>query len=343
MTFSSSRLESALARVESLPDENARDIARQAVIAVLEFHREGVCRLSGRLREVNADGEDILRAVAEDELVASLLSLHGVHPVPIEARVRRALGDVRGTESGQAGRVDVISIDSAAIRLRVTGSERLRRAVERAVADAAPEVERVEVLGPDLIPVERLVGGRHGAHQRCDLCGEGLAAEHAHLFDVERRRPRCACAACSVLFDSNAKNLRPVRRQALRLHGVRITDAQWEALKVPVSLAFLFRSSALGSVVAAYPGPAGAIESTVPSTAWEALIPDNPALAALEPDTSALLVHRQTAMSRYYVLSIDECYRLTGLVRSRWRGLTGGDGPAHAIEEFFGALEGDRP
>jgi hypothetical protein len=343
MTFRPDMLESAIARVEALSDAAARDAAREAVTAVLDFHREAVRRLSSRVRKANGDGEDILRTVAEDEVVGSLLSLHGVHPLPLESRVRRALGKIRAAESGQAGRIHVISIDDAAIRLRVERGERLRRAVERAIEDAAPDVERIEVVGPDpdLIPVERLVTSSRGAHERCDLCGEGLTSEHAHLFDVARRRLACACVACGVLFDSNTKNLRRVRKQALRLHDFRITDTQWEAMKVPVGLAFFSRSSAVGAVVAAYPGPAGAIESTVPPAAWEALVNDNARLASLEPDTQALLVHRQRAPRRYYSVSIDECYRLTGLVRSRWQGPTGGDGPAQAIEEFFGTLAED--
>jgi hypothetical protein len=278
MTFRPDRVESAIARVEALPDAAARDAAREAVTAVLEFHREALRRLSGRLRAANAEGDDLLRTIAGDELVASLLSLHGVHPPPL-----------------------------------------------------------------DLVPVERLTGKHQGKHQRCDLCGERFASEHAHLFDAERRRLNCVCTACGVLFDSNAKNLRPVRPKALRLDRFRITDALWDALKVPVGLAFFSHSSALGAVVAAYPGPAGAIESTVSPAAWQALVQDNTALALLEPDVSALLVDRLSATPRYYLLSIDECYRLTGLVRSRWQGLTGGDGPLRAIDEFFGTLTADKP
>jgi uncharacterized protein DUF5947 len=344
VTFGPGRLELAIARVEALADATAREAAREAVTAVLDFHREAVRHLSSRVREASPDGENILRTAAEDEVVASLLSLHGLHPLTVESRVRRALGKVRAAEDGRAGRVEVLSIDRAAIRLRVDGSDRLRRAIERAVADAAPDVERVDIVGPDrdLVPVERLRGSRRGVHERCDLCGDGLASEHAHLFDVQRRRLSCACPACGVLFSSNAKNLRPVHRKAHRLYDVSITDAQWEALRVPVGLAFFSWSSALGAVVAAYPGPAGAIEFTTPPAAWEALVQANAALAALEPDTQALLVHRQGATARYYIVSIDACYRLTGLVRSRWQGLTGGNGPVQAIEEFFSALTEER-
>lgn len=288
MTFGPGKVESAIARVEALPDASARQAAREAVAAVLEFHGEAVRRLSGRLREASAEGERLLRAAAQDEVVAALLALHEVHAPgePPEARARRAQG---------------------------------------------------------LIQIGPLPGKRQAAHERCELCSEALPPDHGHLFDVERRKLTCACTACSMLFDSNGKSLRRVRRTARRLEPFQITGAQWEALKVPVGLAFFSRSSALDAVVAAYPGPAGAIEATVSAGAWEALVESNPALAALERDTEALLVHRAGAPPRYYVLSIDECYRLTGLVRSRWQGLTGGDGPTRAIEEFFASLGEDRP
>ena len=341
MTFGPHRLESALARVQALADTNARDAAREAVTAVLDLHGEGLRRLAMRLREVAADGDGILRTVAEDEVVGSVLALHGAHPLSLQSRVQRALAGLDTTEHGGDGRVDVISVDVAAIRLRVSGSARFRSSVARAVEDAAPDAERVEVIGSDLdlIPIGRLVRTSRASHERCDLCSAELAADHGHLFDVERRRLTCACAACGVLFASTGTNLRPVHRSVMRLRDFRMTESQWEALNVPVRLAFFSRSSSLAAVVVAYPGPAGAIESMVPAAAWDVLVQENTTLASLECDTSALLIHRAPATPRHYMVSIDECYRLTGLVRSRWQGLTGGDGATQAIEEFFGSLE----
>jgi hypothetical protein len=342
MSFEPGQLESALARLEALTDASARAAAREAVTAVLELHREGIERFSRRLREAGPEGERIFHAAAEDQVIASLLLLHGFHPRPLETRVRDALDKVRVAEGGYGpnGHIEVLSIEEAAIRLRCSGSKAFRRAVEQAVEAAAPEVERVEMLelASDLVPLERLLAKRELGHERCDLCGESLGHEHSHLFDVERRSLACACVACSVLFQGPRAKIRRVPRKALCLEGLVIGDAQWEALEVPVRLAFFSRSSALGNVIAAYPGPAGAVESVVPPAAWEDVVKDNAALAELEADISALLVDRRGTNARYYLLSIDECYRLTGLVRSRWQGLSGGDAATRAVAEFFEGL-----
>ena len=186
----------------------------------------------------------------------------------------------------------------------------------------------------------RLVAKADTKHERCDLCGLVLPMTHEHLFDVERRRLQCACTACSVLFDATAGKRRRVRRRCLRLEPFRMSDAQWEALEVPVGLAFFSYSSSLRNVIAAYPGPAGAVESVVSDAAWADLVRDNAVLAEIEADTAAFLVDRLSAEPSYHVLSIDECYRLTGLVRKRWHGLTGGDGPLQAVREFLSGLSG---
>jgi hypothetical protein len=341
VSFEPGQLESAIARVEALPG-TSRAAAREAVTAVLELHREGIERLSRRFREAGPEGERIFHAAAEDDVVSSLLLLHGFHPLPLEARVRGALDKVRasGVDHDSGGGIDVLSIDEAAVRLRVSGSKRFRRAVEQAVEAAAPEVERVEVLepAPDLVPLERLIRKRGPSQARCDLCGERLGQEHSHSFDIERRKLVCVCVACSVLFQGPSTKVRYVPRKAVCLERFSISDPQWEALKVPVGIAFFSRSSALGAIVAAYPGPAGAVESVVPPAAWEELVEKNPVLANLEPDISALLVDRRGTAPRHYLLSIDECYRLTGLLRRRWQGLTGGDGATRAVEEFFEGL-----
>jgi hypothetical protein len=167
---------------------------------------------------------------------------------------------------------------------------------------------------------------------RCDLCAEPLAEEHEHLIEPAPRTLSCACAACAVLFDSiGGHRYRRVRPAARRLDPLALSDATWTALGIPVGLAFFSRSSATNAVVAAYPGPAGAVETLVES--------DHPALADLTPDVEALLVNRLESPPRLYRVSIDWCYRLTGAVRSRWRGISGGQGVQAAIREFFAALE----
>ena len=103
-------------------------------------------------------------------------------------------------------------------------------------------------------------------------------------------------------------------------------DEVWAAFQIPIGLAFLMRSSVTGGVVALYPSPAGATESELELTAWDALCAANPVLDRLEPDAEALIVDRTSREHRYAIVRIDRCYALVGLVKERWSGITGGPG-----------------
>jgi hypothetical protein len=92
-------------------------------------------------------------------------------------------------------------------------------------------------------------------------------------------------------------------------------------------------------VVAFYPGPMGAAESLLELHAWDAIEQSNPELADMEPDVEALLVNRARGARDQWLVPIDECYALVGLIRTRWRGLTGGKDVWEEIGRFFAALD----
>jgi hypothetical protein len=91
-------------------------------------------------------------------------------------------------------------------------------------------------------------------------------------------------------------------------------------------------------VLAFYPGPMGATESLLELAAWQELEDANPVLRTLEPDVEALLVNRARGARQHFVVPIEDCYDLAGLIRTRWRGLTGGREVWQAIEAFFERL-----
>jgi len=154
------RIEALLDAVDALPDAAARDTATEAVQALVELYGEGLARLVALAAE-HDDGR-LAAAVAGDELVAHLLLLHGLHPMPLEARVRRALDEVRPYLASHGGDVELLDIEEGVVRLRMQGSchgcassaATLSLAIEDAIHKAAPDVAGVEAEGAQPAPIQ---------------------------------------------------------------------------------------------------------------------------------------------------------------------------------------------
>lgn len=175
--------------------------------------------------------------------------------------------------------------------------------------------------------------------ERCELCGAPIPDEHPHLLEIGTGTLACACKACSLLFTGQAQaRYRPVPTRVLSLPGLVLTDEQWEALDIPVGLAFFARSGREGRVVARYPSPAGPTESQLSLATWDEVEAANPVLRTLEPDVEALLVNRVGTARDNLVVPIDRCYALVGLVRMGWRGLSGGAEVWASVAGYFADL-----
>ena len=145
-------VEALLDRLDALPDAAARETATATVQALLALYGEGLGRIVERIGPAQA------RALAaDDELIAHLLLLHGLHPVPVEQRVREALDGVRPYLGSHGGDVELLGVDDGIVRLRLQGScegcpasaMTLKLAIEEAVLAAAPDVDAVEAEGVD--------------------------------------------------------------------------------------------------------------------------------------------------------------------------------------------------
>lgn len=181
--------------------------------------------------------------------------------------------------------------------------------------------------------------------ERCGMCAAELAPEHDHLVEPVGRKLVCACGACAILFDGQSgTRYKRVPHDVLYLRDFQLADAQWEGLAIPIEMAFFFNSSPLAKVVALYPSPAGPMESLLPLDTWAEIAAGNPILARMQPDVTALLVNRvcyarRVSVAEYYLVPIDECYKLVGLIRGYWRGLSGGTQVWSEINAFFAALK----
>jgi Fe-S cluster biogenesis protein NfuA/nitrite reductase/ring-hydroxylating ferredoxin subunit len=167
-------------RIQNLLDASAAggaaalDRAERLVREVTDLYGAGLQRI---LTIVAADPA-MVEAVAGDDLVASLLLVHGLHPHPVERRIADALDRVRPYLGSHGGDVDLLEVDGPVVRLRFSGSCKscpssaatLELAIEDAVKNAAPEVSSIEVVpGGDarqLIPAQSLLARVHTNGQR---------------------------------------------------------------------------------------------------------------------------------------------------------------------------------
>lgn len=175
--------------------------------------------------------------------------------------------------------------------------------------------------------------------ERCELCAVPLAPEHHHLLQLEKRSIVCACDPCAILFcDGTRQRYRRIPRDVRRLSDFALDDLEWDSLLIPIKLAFFVHSSTAAKVVAQYPSPGGAMESALDLEYWNAIVERNPVLKRFQPDVEALLVNRVSDPPQYYRAPIDHCYRLVGIIRTQWRGLSGGSEVWKQIDEFFREL-----
>jgi hypothetical protein len=176
--------------------------------------------------------------------------------------------------------------------------------------------------------------------ERCELCSAPLAPDHQHLIDPAKRQIVCSCDACAILFsDRQDSHFRRVPRRIERWSDFQLSDMQWQGLGVPIALAFFFRNSQRGQIVAMYPSPAGATETEIVEEAWQGLLDNNPRLATLAADVEALLVNRMSGARHYFRTPIDECFKLVGMIRSGWRGMSGGTDLWKQMASFFDDLQ----
>ena len=183
--------------------------------------------------------------------------------------------------------------------------------------------------------------GSAAGGERCEMCGEVLDERHGHLVDTGERSLVCACRACFLLFTSDGAaggRYRAVGDRYRHDPAAPLSRAAWGELQIPVALAFFFRNSALGRVVASYPSPAGATECDLDLAAWDALAAGHPLLRAMRPDVEAIIAVRGEQAVEAFLVPIDACYSLAGRLRLCWRGFDGGAEVRQLLAEFVSDL-----
>jgi Fe-S cluster biogenesis protein NfuA/nitrite reductase/ring-hydroxylating ferredoxin subunit len=190
----SARVEELLDALKSGGFGGAASAAEELVSLLVGLYGDGIARVMAVLAESGSAGEAITAKLADDPLVESLLLLHDLHPLDVDARIQRALDRVRPYLGSHAGGVQYLGVEGGIARLKLEGScdgcpsstVTVQLAITGAVQDAAPEVTEVVVegvtapppgpkllqigprpegeAGPGLTSADAGVGGLSGGH-----------------------------------------------------------------------------------------------------------------------------------------------------------------------------------
>ena len=151
----SARIEALLQEVATFSDPQAQAVTEELLQTLLAMYGEGLTRMLELTAEHETAGEAIIEDFANDELVSSLLLLHGLHPLDVETRITQALESVRPYLKSHGGNVELLGVRDSVAYLRLQGScngcpsssVTLKLAIEEAINKAAPDLERLQVDG----------------------------------------------------------------------------------------------------------------------------------------------------------------------------------------------------
>jgi Fe-S cluster biogenesis protein NfuA/nitrite reductase/ring-hydroxylating ferredoxin subunit len=149
------RIQDLQERLDTTGDEATRQMADALVSAVVQMYGAGLERIVELLAGAGEAGRDMASSLSHDELVATLLLIHDLHPVPLEDRVQAALESVRPYMESHGGNVELLSLQDGVATIHLRGScsdcsasaVTLELAIKQALEEAAPDLEGLEVLG----------------------------------------------------------------------------------------------------------------------------------------------------------------------------------------------------
>ncbi|HTX13312.1 MAG TPA: NifU family protein [Solirubrobacteraceae bacterium] len=208
------RVQDLQAQLDSTPDSATREVAEELVSAVVQMYGAGLERIVESLQQGGSAGGQIAASLAEDPLVATLLLIHDLHPVPLEQRVQGALDSVRPYMESHGGNVELLSLQDGIARIHLRGScsdcsassVTLELAIKQALEEAAPDLEGLEVEGVNAgtaegseqsvwIDIEAVSDLADGSLAAVDVAGRELLVANV---DGALLAYRDRCASCGA-------------------------------------------------------------------------------------------------------------------------------------------------
>jgi len=208
------RVQDLQAQLDSAPESAARALAEELVSAVVQMYGAGLERIIASLLEAGAEGERLATGMANDPLIATLLLIHDLHPVPLEQRVQQALDSVRPYMESHGGNVQLLSLENGIARIHLQGScsdcsassVTLELAIKQALEEAAPDLDGLEVegvaptlpvvmSGPAWIDVESVASLADGSMAAVSVAGSDLVVANV---DGSLLAYRDRCASCGA-------------------------------------------------------------------------------------------------------------------------------------------------
>jgi Fe-S cluster biogenesis protein NfuA len=148
------RLQELIEQIQTQSNPAARTLLQECLQSLLAFYGEGLSRILDQIHANGPDGKKILDRLLKDPTISALLLIHGLHPVPLEMRLRGALEKVRPYMQSHGGNIELLSLENEVAQIRLQGTCKtcpssavtLELAVRRAVEEACPDLAGFEVL-----------------------------------------------------------------------------------------------------------------------------------------------------------------------------------------------------
>ena len=149
------KIEALVEEIEAWEDTALRDKTLELLQSLLQFYGDGLARM---MRLIAQHDESMPHLLAQDDMIAHLLLLHGLHPLPAERRVAMALEGVRAYVTFHGGHVELVSLKDGVARVRLYESSRgspssLERAIEDAIQKVAPDLNGVVAERVTALPI----------------------------------------------------------------------------------------------------------------------------------------------------------------------------------------------